>query len=47
MRVSYDNATADNLIKLVKCLKTIKTDEAKIGIYAEKMFDKDNNPIEF
>lgn len=45
MSAINNNVSADNLIKLVTCLKTINTDKTRISFYAEKMSDKDGNII--
>lgn len=36
MRVSDNNTSADNIIKLVECLKKIQINDLKIGFYTEK-----------
>lgn len=47
MRVSDNKTTADNIIKLVECLKKIEVKDVKIGFYAEKMFDGNGNTISY
>lgn len=45
MRVSNNNTSADNIIKLVECLKVIQINDLKIGFYAEKMYGKNGETI--
>lgn len=45
MRVSDNNTSADNIIKLVECLKVIQINDLKIGFYAEKMYGKNGETI--
>ncbi len=45
MRVSDNTTSADNIIKLVECLKVIQINDLKIGFYAEKMYGKNGETI--
>jgi hypothetical protein len=45
MRVSDKNEPVNNVIKLVECLKKIKTDKATISFYAEKMTNGNGEEI--
>ena len=40
MRVSDNNDSTGNVIRLVECLKTINANDKTISLYAEKMIDE-------
>lgn len=47
MRVSDNITPADNLIKLVECLKSIEIADTKVSFYAEKLIDEKGREFKY